>query len=67
MLHQRLNSVAGGGNVDLLNKLNKQAAELWQRQASCQNQKERELLLKQYKNTFSQYVKHKEWLKVMAS
>ncbi len=51
--------------MDLLNKLNKQVAELWQRHLASQIQKERDLLLKQYKETFSQYVKHKEWLKVM--
>ncbi|MEK6774109.1 MAG: hypothetical protein AABY64_09215 [Bdellovibrionota bacterium] len=51
--------------MDLLNRLNKQAAELWQKQVSCKNQDERDRLLKQYKAAFSQYVKHKEWLKAM--
>ncbi len=51
--------------MDLLSRLNKQAVELWQKQVSCKSQKERDQLLEQYKAVFSQYVKHKEWLKVM--
>lgn len=51
--------------MDLLLRLNKQAIELWQKHASCQNIKERELLLKQYKAALSQYLKHKEWLKAL--
>lgn len=51
--------------MDLLNNLNKQVAELWQKHIASQNQKERDLLLKQYKETFNRYVKHKEWLKIM--
>ncbi len=51
--------------MDLLNKLNKQVVALWQKYAACQNQRERDLLLKEYKETFNQYVKHKEWLKAM--
>ena len=53
--------------MDLLNKLNKQVAELWQKHTASQNKKERDQLLKQYKTVFNQYVKHKEWLKAMAS
>ncbi|MBK7845104.1 MAG: hypothetical protein IPJ71_15710 [Bdellovibrionales bacterium] len=53
--------------MDLLNRLNKQAAELWKKHVDCKDQQKKEQLLKQYKNAFSQYVKHKEWLKVMAS
>jgi len=65
MLHEPLISVAGGGNMDLLSRLNKQAVELWQKQVNCKSQKERDQLLKQYKAVFSQYVKHKEWFKAM--
>jgi hypothetical protein len=54
-----------GRTMDLLNKLNKQAAELWQKQVNCKSQKERDQLLKQHKAVFTQYVKHKEWLKAM--
>lgn len=51
--------------MDLLYKLNKQVVELWQKQIVCKDQDQKDLLLKQYKTVFSQYVKHKEWLKVM--
>ena len=51
--------------MDLLNRLNRQVSELWQRHVECKNQREKELLLKRYKEVFSQYVKHKEWLKAM--
>ena len=53
--------------MDLLNRLNKQATELWQKHVSCKNQEERDQLLRQYKAVFNQYVKHKEWLKAMNS
>jgi uncharacterized coiled-coil protein SlyX len=52
-------------NMDLLNKLNRQVSELWQKHADCKEQLEKRLLLKRYKEVFSQYVKHKEWLKTM--
>jgi hypothetical protein len=52
--------------MGLLNRLNKQAVELWLRHANCKNQEQKDVLLKQYKSVFSQYLKHKEWLKVMA-
>lgn len=55
-----------GKTMDLLNRLNKQVSELWQRHVSCKNQQQKDLLLKQYKAAFSQYVRHKEWLKVMS-
>jgi endonuclease I len=67
MLHKPLISVAGGGNMDLLSRLNKQAVELWQKHVSCKNLEERDQLLKQYKAVFNQYVKHKEWLKALES
>ena len=51
--------------MDLLNRLNKQAVELWQKHVDCKNRREKELLLNQYKVVFAQYAKHKEWLKAM--
>lgn len=67
MPYQPPNSIVGGGNMDLLNRLNKQTVELWQKHVNCKNQKERDQLLMQYKAVFGQYVKHKEWLKAMNS
>lgn len=51
--------------MDLLNRLNNQAAELWRKHTYCQDLKQKDLLLKQYKEIYSQYLKHKEWLKTM--
>lgn len=53
--------------MDLLNRLSKQANELWQKQAACMNQARKEQLLKEYKTIYSQYQKHKEWLRMMDS
>lgn len=54
-----------GRTMDLLNRLNKKAVELWQKHVDCKDQQKKEQFLKEYKAAFGQYVKHKEWLKAM--
>ncbi|MBY0315393.1 MAG: hypothetical protein K2Q26_07730 [Bdellovibrionales bacterium] len=51
--------------MDLLNRLNKKAVELWQKHMESKDQQKKEQFLREYKAALIQYVKHKEWLKDM--
>lgn len=51
--------------MNLLNRLSKQATELWQKHVECQDVQQKALLLKQYREIYGQYLKHKEWLKLI--
>jgi hypothetical protein len=55
-----------GGKMDLLNRLSRQATELWQKQALCKDDQKKIILLKQFKEIYGQYLKHRDWLRIMA-
>jgi integrase len=48
--------------MDLLDRLSKQATELWQKQSQCKDDGKRALLLKQYKEIYGKYLKHAQRL-----
>lgn len=53
--------------MELLLILQKQVVALWAKAMNCQNNREKELLLKQYRETYSKYVQHKQWLKILGA
>lgn len=51
--------------MDLLNKLNQEAQNLWQKLMNTKDQHKREAIMKLYREAYGRYSKHKEWLKAM--
>jgi hypothetical protein len=53
--------------MELLLILQKQVMALWTKAMQSQSNSEREQLLKQYRETYNKYVRHKRWLQLLGS